>query len=225
MKKLVLLVLVIFFALSAIGAQDYDSKYEKKTEIGIRLLGSYSFSDSDNDDFFGDDVSSFAIGVIFPTDNPNVSWRVSYDSLTASGSEAATIYIDASNYGYLSIDDDLTIGGFSGAVVFHSAKAEKVRFYGGLGFGFYSAEEDMSMSGYVVVDDVYVPLVVSETADGDGTGLNFFVGANCALSPSVSVGLEYNIKKLKIDMSSASVETTSVDYGGNGTFIVLSIGF
>jgi len=220
----VLLVLVIFFASSVVGASDYEKEYKKQTELGLRLFGSYSFSDKDNQDFFGADVKPVAIDVILPTNNPNLSWRISLDGLTASGWDAVTTYIDSQNYGYLAFSSDLTIGGFSGAVISHSDKKESVRLYGGGGLGLYSAEEKITMSGYLVVSGFRTPLYLSDTAEGSAIGLNLFGGVNFALSQSVSLGIEYNIKKLNVNMESSLIESTNVNYGGQCIFIAFNIG-
>ena len=209
MKQLLTIVVLVLLSMAStqtIFADSYGN--EKKTEFALRFpVGGYSFSDIDNDDFYGDDAAAFSLDFTFAGDNPNISWRIALDGVSSS----ADIYEDSNNY----VTSDLTIGGFSGAVVFHNDRKEKIGVYGGIGLGFYNVTED----GSGVIGST--PFIID--GKGSGTGVNLFGGVNVALSDSFSLGLEYFIRNLKVADMGYGYE--DVDYGGQSLSLTLGFSF
>jgi opacity protein-like surface antigen len=173
---------------------------EKKTKVGLRLLSDYSFSKTANQDTYGDNAQSMAIDVIFPSENRNLLWRMSFELLISSGD----YYISPTRG-----QTKLNIVGLAGAALYHAPLTKAVRLYGGAGLGYYDAIEERT----------------TDKSDGGNLGFNFFGGANFALSEDLSLGLEYNIRKLSVYMSSTSGRTRSRDenYGGSNLFLVFNM--
>ena len=199
------IILLVVFNSLPVRADYYGD--EKKTTFGFRF-GDYSFSDTDNDDFYGDDAAECSLDLTFAGDNPNISWRIALDGLSSSATE-----YDSGDY----LSADLAIGGFSGAVIFHNDRKEKVGFYGGIGLGTYNVTE----TGDAVIGGI------PYTLDGEGTGIGFniFCGISARVSDNFSIGLEYFIRNLEVDMAYSSGYSEKIDYGGNSILLTLGIGF
>lgn len=194
----------------SLNADSYSYSDEKNTTFTLRSpIGDYSFSDIDNDDAYGDKATAISLDLTFASDNPNVSWRVSLEGLSSS----ADIYYDSTNY----VKSDLTIGGFSGAVVFHNDRKEMFGVYGGLGLGFYNVTED----GRAVIGGT--PIIIDAT--GSGLSLSLFGGIKVALSNSFSIGIEYSIRNLNVDIAGFGYSYPNEDYGGQSLFLTLDFSF
>lgn len=206
-KIMIVCAIVLLVTVTSLPASaDYYGD-EKKTAFGFRF-GSYSFSDVDNDDAYGDEATAISLDFTFATANPNISWRIALDGVSSSASA-----YDSGDY----LTADLAIGGFSGAVVFHNDRKEKIGIYGGLGLGFYNVTEDGSgMIGGT-------PIIID--AEGSGTGFNLFVGINAKLSDNFSLGLEYFMRNLKLDMEDPWYIYEDIDYGGQSLSLTLGFSF
>jgi len=190
------------------GSRNYGSN-ENKNAFGLRF-GGYTFSDADNQDWYGDDAASVSLDVTIPGENPNISWRLALDGVSSS----VALYDGTGDY----IRSDLALGGFSGAVIFHNNNKETVGVYGGIGLGLYNVTE----KGSAVI--LGTPVIIDW--EGSGMGFNLFAGINARLGDSFAIGLEYFIRSLDVNLTDNYYGgSDTYDYGGNSALLTFEFKF
>lgn len=161
-------------------------------DFGIRYNVSYSFSDSDVQDLYGDEMSAYGIDATFDS-NPTLGWMISLDMISGKIGESGW-------------SEKLNITGFGVSAIFHSPRDQQTQPYGGLGFSSYSIKLDGSEYGYG-----------SYSEDESNTGLKLLGGIKFQVSPEVLIGLQLTIHKIG-DFLGTSLDSTTIDLGINFSF-------
>ncbi|MBI5779103.1 MAG: hypothetical protein HZA49_06565 [Planctomycetes bacterium] len=167
---------------------------ENQSTFALRF-GDYVFYNKSNREYYGSSVGDNSLDMTFGTANPNISWRIAIDGAATES-------------------DELFFGGFSGSVVFHTSRAEMVRWFGGLGLGSYSAEEyGVDNYGYSVL------------YEGRGIGYKAFGGVEVALSSGFALSMELALRELTARMAASNASTTNVSYSGQALLFGLNFSF
>ena len=192
-------------------AQDQDKKIP--IEVGLRL-GSYTPSNiqTQPDGIYEKSGSLVGFDLTIGTHNPNLSVRISLDKMTLSGSYVGSVYVFPT-YETLTIDAEFEMTGISAGVMFHTPRTEKVRVYGGLSLGSFSAKEDISISLTSLGSD-------SVSASSSAIGTNFFGGVLFG-SPKFNIGIELSFLSVTMD----NTYSGKTDLGGINSSLALNIGF
>ena len=204
---------------------DNGQKYfgqDCQVEFGLRVIGDYTpFADKENDQYKSG-LRPTALDVLIGSDDPHFSWRISLENLAGARNSNSNYYIDAINYGRAETAFHLSMSGLAGAFIYHSPPQEKLRFYSGLGLGFYSAGENYTINTYDVISTVSSTGISASRYRGNQVGLNAFFGINYSISENVSFGLEGTARWLKINMVDEA-DDYAKDLSGYGWYLVFTL--